>query len=419
MSIPSRWVLRSNRSCSVSFNVGLSNLVGAGFLCVTLLLLARGEALGTDYNDGGIHTISGAESELKISNSTTVNIAPGAVVTGPDAEPAAHYAIEVFDSGSTLNVTGGMIEGGHGSRAGGFGILGHNGHFDISNANVLGGDADGFSESVTGADAIYIQDFQSFSISSGNFTGGASDNGGGDALHIYAPTPKTAYISGGTFLGGIGGQESGGETGRDLRVSGSTIVELSDGQFTGYLSTFEDSSVVNLSGGQFANQGIELRDQATLNMSGGEAYITLNDDAQVTMTDGNAMGFTIFDGAFVSMSGGELSVTTVLEQQGEMTVTGGLLSTSAETFVMYDSSVLNVYGYGLTLESFGGPYWYLQGTLADGTEISEYSGTMLRFGNDTIVNLYEVPEPSSLVLAALACSIMLVVGRRSLRSRVA
>lgn len=410
------WVLRCDQISFGCCKVGARKL---GALVAFCLVMLNTVALGTDYNDGGTHTISGAESELRISNSTTVNIAPGAVITGPDEEPAAHYAIEVFDAGSSLNVTGGTIEGGRGSRAGGFGILGHDGHFNLSNANVIGGDADGFSESVTGADAVYIQNFQSLSISSGNYTGGASDNGGGDALHIYAPTPKTAYISGGTFLGGIGGQESGGETGRDLRVSGSAIAEVSGGQFTGYLSTFEDNSVVNLSGGQFANQGIELRDQATLNMSGGEAYITLNEDAEVMMTDGNAMGFTIFDNGFVSMSGGELSVTTVLEQQGEMTVTGGLLSTGAETFVMYDSSVLNVYGYGLTLESFGGPYWYLQGTLADGTEISEYSGTMLRFGTDTIVNLYEVPEPTSLVLAVIGCFAMLCVRRRAAHSRVA
>ena len=84
-----------------------------------------------------------------------------------------------------------------------------------------------------------------------------------------------------------------------------------------------------------------------------------------------------------------------------MNLTGGQLPPfpAPPTFHLEGSSVLNVYGAGLSLTSLGGPYWELQGTLQDGTPIPSNT-EIWAFG--AAVNLYQVPEPSAILLAALA-----------------
>ena len=92
---------------------GAASLIG-------LLILAAGQpAQATTYSDGGTHTVSGADSNDVVSNGTTVNVVPGATVTGMNMDPGGFNGITVSGSTSALNVSGGSITGGNGSHGGG------------------------------------------------------------------------------------------------------------------------------------------------------------------------------------------------------------------------------------------------------------------------------------------------------------
>ncbi|MBX7168230.1 MAG: hypothetical protein K1X74_17975 [Pirellulales bacterium] len=377
-----------------------------GILCVAHL------ARATNYSDGGSHTISGADGDVVISNNTTVHVVTGADVQGTDDDPAGFTAISMYGAGSTLDISGGTIAGGDGSKQGGAGVYAANGHVTISNGNLTGGNGDALTDPFGGGAGAYFEDFQSLSISGGSFTGGNGGYNGGAGVRINAYSPKTAYITGGDFQGGAGNNI---DSNYDLHVSGLAQVDISGGHFHGYHSLVEDQASATISNGQFDNY-FGARDQAAVEITGG-TFDVLEGRGMATynVSGGTFVGLELYDSVVADQTGGTQTGAAVLFNQSILNLSGGLLASSVETFVLLDSSVLNVYGYGLTLTSFGGPYYQLQGTLADGTPIGEYQGlTLLQPG--ATVNLITVPEPGSAVLAAIG-GLGLLMAERRRRSR--
>ena len=125
---------------------------GAFLFCVLISFGGR-LARATIYNDGGTHTISGADTDVVISNGTTVNIVPGATVM-----PAFVYdpfgGNAIVSSGS-LNVTGGSVTGGD-AKFGGSGLVANGGYYDISGGTFQGGSSGGLTSGgeMGGAGAI-------------------------------------------------------------------------------------------------------------------------------------------------------------------------------------------------------------------------------------------------------------------------
>lgn len=361
---------------------------------LALFITSGAVAKATDYNDGGTHTISGSDTNVVISNGTTVNIVSGATVIGPYEEPFGHDAIQMQDASSSINVTGGTITGGGGSYQGGGGIIATNGSLDISGGDFTGGDGSTVSPFYGGGPGVYANDFQSFSISGGMFTGGEGEQLGGNAVHINTFTPKTAYVSGGTFDGGAGAIQ---DSGYDLLVTGPIQVEITNGDFVGYHSAIKNNAVANVSGGHFVNL-LEAWDEATINFSGGQiGQLLVRDTAEANISDGSLYGVDLYGDGVANVTGGQLQYASTIQGSGILNLSGGEIL-GVESFIMADSSVLNVYGYGLTLDNVGGPWYQLQGMLADGTTIGEYNGLTL-LNDDAVVNLIEVPEPTTLMLA--------------------
>jgi hypothetical protein len=150
-----------------------------------------GPAYATEYNDGGTHTISGPDTDVVITNGTTVNIVPGASITPAlQYDPFGGNAVDV--SSGSLNVTGGSMTGGS-SKFGGAGLSAGRGYFDISGGTFQGGSGAGNvppignGRDIAGAGASFGA-WNTLSISGGNFFGGVgwAMNGtfGGDGVHI-------------------------------------------------------------------------------------------------------------------------------------------------------------------------------------------------------------------------------------------
>ena len=154
------------------------NSMLVGGLVLAAVVAANRSAYATLYNDGGVHTIAGADSDVVISSGTTVNVVPGATVAGMSIDPFGHNAIVVNDSASVLNVTGGSITGGNGSYTGGSGLVGSDGHFDISGGSFTGGSSSVGIMNRPGGQGADIGNFQSLVISGGSFTGGVGTEAG-------------------------------------------------------------------------------------------------------------------------------------------------------------------------------------------------------------------------------------------------
>jgi hypothetical protein len=358
----------------------------AQILALTSLLAAMltgPAALATDYSDGGTHTVSTPDSGIVVSNGSTVNVVPGATLTGINSDPFGQNAITVLDSASVLNVTSGTMTGGDGSHSGGSGLTAFDGHFTISGGTFIGGSSSGVDINHPGGNGASLS-FQSLSVSGGSFTGGFGfDSEGGDGLRIDSVSPNTALISGGTFTNGGG---------FNLHVTGPTTANISGGNFLGFHSGFMDNSIGNLSGGTFSSQ-TEGHNQAVLNV-----------------TNGQFNSFSMHDDTVLNVSGGTFSSSFSLFDNAVMNLTGGqILPSLPERFILGQNSVLNIYGTGLSLTHLFGTFWDLQGTLQDGTPLPTPAAVLLN--DNAVVHLHTVPEPAGIMLAIFALAGFAVLKR--------
>ena len=287
------------------------------------------------------------------------------------------------------------------------------GQNSFSGGTFHGGLSDATSSPSFGsAPAAVLQGFQSLTISGGDFFGGDHGNAA-DGMQIFSTT-ATAFISGGNFFGGIPNNPFSTSLADGLEIHGSPGVPVSavisggifhQGGGIGAAGLHLVAAVVNVTNGQFASSTIRLDGNSVVNLSGGQfnpgASLNLHDNSVVNVTNGQPNQINLMNASVANVSGGQLSGEFSLFDTATVNLTGGHILTSIPpTFYMADSSVLNVFGTGLTLNNVGGLYWELQGTLQDGTPIP--ANTQVELFNSAVVNLHQIPEPAALTLAALA-----------------
>jgi len=361
-------------------------------LLFALLAPAR-PVLATSYTDGGTHTISGADTDVTINNGTTVNVVPGATVTGLSIDPSGHNAITVVDSASALNVSGGSITGGSGSHFGANGLLANNGSFSISGGTFAGGSSSGTTASEPGGDGARFDNYQSLSVSGGSFTGGSGFAGTEGYGVLIDGGGAPAVISSGTFSG----------AGGSLHLAGTANVNITGGQYDALMFS-ENSSVANVSNGSAFYSRWEFHENSVINVSGGQLHGTslyLYDDSQALISNGQIGQINLQNSSIANISGGQLTDEISLMDTSVLNLTVGQTHFFIPSFYLAGSSVLNVFGTGLSLVNEGGNLYGLSGTLEDGTTLAD--GTSVEIFDNAIVNLKQTPEPSTTTLAGLAC----------------
>lgn len=187
------------------------------------------------YDDGGTHDVDSPSDGIFVTNGTTVNVLPGAIIMPPVTGKGATVM-----NGSTLNVSGGRIEG-VGTLSGN--IPNPALQANHSTINISGGELIGSTAAAPGR-AVQISHCD-LVISGGALLGTTSWSGSqGSALGIFGTT--TATISGGLFNGG-------------LFSDGGTLI-ISGGEFRGRQSVlmflgYSDLTIdVSILGGRFVSE---------------------------------------------------------------------------------------------------------------------------------------------------------------------
>ena len=211
-------------------------VLALGFLFASWSLHAQ------DFNDGGVHTVSGPAGPITVSGGTTVTIVSGAsVIEGVTVGPS-----------SNLNMQGGNVLGADGFGPAAVGRCWHHVAGDLLGHGRRG--PGGSSVDNSGHGGYALVSAGQTQITGGTYLGGAgsSDSGiGGTAL---STSLGNLQITGGTFTGGIAARDGNGayvDGGQGDRGS------ISGGIFTGTNSLVfwgTGNAELDISGGTY--QGI-------------------------------------------------------------------------------------------------------------------------------------------------------------------
>jgi hypothetical protein len=374
----------------------------------------RGVPAQTVYSDGQLHTVKNTSGPIVVENNgTSLVVDSPASVTGT-AGIQSGQAI-VAGVGTTVNMLGGQVVGAVGANAdnGPTGIV-SNGLFGGFGGTVHGGNATATAAAGIGLDV----NAGSAQIFGGTYRGGNA-SATNDLLNgqfgIFSTKDTNVAISGGTFVGGNGGNTAAsGAPGAGAALLGN--VSISGGTFQGGTlggsygaRGLEEILGVDLGNGHFLPQ--------TASISGG-TFVHGVAPPHV----GASAGFNVDFGSTLNISGGTFpSQVSILQSMGTVNISGGAFAAGpgnsfADT--LDTSSTLNFFGKNLTLgEDFGsGHIWAGQvtGTLMDGTDLDIYP---IIFSQATVyVSLIHgpqgdeltftagpssVPEPASIVIMVL------------------
>ncbi len=389
----------------------LRSTLGGSLLFVLAMGVADRPALATPYDDGGTHTIAGADSDVVISNGTTVNVVSGANVMGMNNDPFAGPAISMSGSVSTLNVSGGSIAGGDGSYVGGSAVDAADGHFNFSGGSFLGGSSSGFFAYRIGGQGADIRSFQSLTVSGGTFTGGLGWPAGSGMRIGTSGMQATAYISGGDFSSGDSpyGYSFGDGLGIYNRPASGWSAVISGGTFHGGWGTplhaglHLANATVDATAG---NAGATLLDSDSFIRISNTFYagaLMMYGSSHATLDGGYVDWPDFHDNSILDMNGGFMTAGGNVQDNAVVNVRGGHFGRLDSPDVFSQHSVLNVYGTGLTYQDNE-----LHGFLQDGTPVD---ATIWLYDN-AVINLFQVPEPSSAALAAIGLISLLALRHR-------
>ncbi len=230
---------------------------------VFLLLVASTASATILYNDAGAHSIGGGLIDnIKVSNSTTVNLAAGTSIDGTDkigdwmqsAEDAivasSNSIIDIASGGSYVGGNG-EVTGESGGASGGEGAAFKSG----SNVNIQGGAFEGgmgtshTGSMASGGDGMYFS-ASTGTILDGTFTGGAaiatasgSNTTAGDGMILH---DSTVDVFGGTFSGGTATGISGGiiKDGTGVKAFSGSILTMFGGTILGDIRLFDSELIV-------------------------------------------------------------------------------------------------------------------------------------------------------------------------------
>jgi hypothetical protein len=223
-----------------------------------------------------------------------------------------------------------------------------------------------------------------------------------------------------------------------------TVVQMIDGgdvcQFT-----LNDDSVLNFHGGRI-KEVVYLRDQSEVNLLAGTLpRLSVNGDAVANVYTGTIADLVTMSGAHgtpslhvlggqledVQITGGRVSVhsgymewvriSSSSMRVGVLNISGGSLDRftlsanaiahlsggdiRANFSTLRDNSDLHVYGHKLTYGQDIAGIWLLNGTLLDGTELTNFYVDQL---DSSSVILHNVPEPATAAILALGLSFALL-----------
>jgi hypothetical protein len=381
-------------------------VIAAILACLVLSGTAGADMILTD---GYTHTVNTSlpVENISLSNSTTLDLAPGGSVTGAAAAPAntayavsASFSTVTLDGGSVaagnasfdcsaiyaadsaVTVNSGTITGATASFA--YGISGSNDVINVYGGNINGGNSNVFGTAISCSSS-------SVNVYGGVISGGpASDAIDAGVINVHAGTVlgKIQASAGlNIYAGTITTQDTFG-----CAISTSAGGNLRGGVITG--SVAASAGVLNIYGGNITgsgaawNYGVDCKSSSKINISGGS----------VTVNAGGDWNSAIFDeGGTVNLTGGDITYT-------------GPFNAGWSSGIRAQSGTINIYGSDFDYPS--GPIadisGTLTGTLSDGSTIDL---TFYQASPGEIV-LYTTPEPATLSLLALG-------GVAMLRRRVA
>jgi hypothetical protein len=298
-------------------------LLVATVLFVLLEALGGPDAGAVIYADGGSHLLSGSEQEqVFVQSGTTLEIGAGASV-----QPLLNGTAVLGASGSTILVSGGLLQGTGGSvGAGGLSssfcqvevqpgaeiraayststytssALYFIGGDPAYSCRISGGLIAGGGTADHGCFGVFVRG--TLELSGGTIEGGdALDGSGGIALE-YAEGVGT--ISGGSLQGGMG-QTTGGDA---LHLSGGSLT-ISDGRFEGGTST----------GSAAGGRALCIDEQAQVFIEGGHFVAGSSSSSPLVC-------IAAFKLSQISLSGGDCMGQIVLQGSSRLTVIGHQLA---------------------------------------------------------------------------------------------
>ena len=292
----------------------------SGLVFVALILSSTSRA-GIIYSDGGTHIANSVSPNIMVLDGSTLNVLPGAAITGTTGTGPgdSDVAVLVTGSNSTVNVSGGTLTGASVGDA----LLVNN----FGNAIVTGGVFQ------AGSNAAAVEAAGNLlTIQGGTFEGPVSSDG------------RTTSISGGTFE--AGGVFSTGDSGSTTVITGGTFVNNSI-TFSPN-SGFGENATLTIGGGLFQVPSINLDFFAK-----GE-FTVLGTGLNF---DGNNLTGTLADGNTINVPLEIFAVPIVDGQRAFLTITqipGGLeflyvVTPEPPSLVMGTTAV--VIGLGLALAS--------------------------------------------------------------------
>jgi hypothetical protein len=179
---------------------------------------------------------------------------------------------------------------------------------------------------------------------------------------------------------------------RNTLVIGVMGVLLCCGALAQAIDFYSNGSIVE--GNNF--NVVNVWNAANVNMTGGSvtSFLNLYNNSNFNASGGEILNHVVtFDYSSIVFSGGDSYISLTTNDYSTIYVYNGLLSAVIAAF---DSSAVNVYGYGFTMTPVGNSY-DLTGYFQDGTSFSYY----LRDSTYSRVMLHTVPEPASVAILLL------------------
>ncbi len=339
----------------------------------TCLLAQSKTAHAVIYADGGSHLLDGnAQEQIFVESGTTLEIMAGAEV-----QPLLNGTAVTGASGSTILVSGGLLQG-TGGELGAGGLTSTYCQVEVHEGAEIRA---AYSTSTYTSSALFFVGGSSAyvcRILGGTIVGGGTLRHGCFGIYAWG----SLQMSGGVVQGGDGASGKGGVA---LKYAGGTGT-ISGGTLAGGRGPSTGGDALFLSGGSLTVTGGSFTGGASSGSAAGGRALCTDEDAEVAVEGGQFIGGTsssaspicieAFKNSKIFLSGGDY--------QGHI--------------VLWGSSVLTVTGHHLSIEGSQGlgAENHLTGNLNDGTPI------------DLVVILYDA---ASVVLENLVPSETTTIGR--------
>lgn len=347
---------------------------------------------GTVNLYGGIYQKSSTDAGPVVgaNKAYTLNVYNGTTIRNGVNSGNTGGNIGLYVSGTNVNVYGGTISGGNAAKGGNIGISAADCTVTLSGGSVSGGNA-------TGVGGNIFETASTINVSGGTITEGSAVSGGNIYAEKGAVNVTSGTISSGSVTNEGGNLYSDSNT--DIRVSGGSFtggtaknggsISVSNSKFT-----FTGGSI---SGGDATNLGGNIYFSVYATQYG---VVTINNNdggSAPSISNGSADGYG--GNIYLNVYSGKITTIEDLSMEGGTApVGGGIYITGSGTLNLNDVSFdggsaesgANLYNAGITVNISGGSFangaatsqggnifsYYGNLTIKDGTQISDGSATI-------------------------------------------